>query len=143
MSDEEISASGNYFFKKAALEVKERVKKEIKIRIFHFRKMVFCTTKEGYYQQKTVMNDLSSNTFGVPGIYRHSPLACSIVNEIHWHSDPAKHSSVETVWRYVLKFGYIMVGRELVKKVRKNCERCRYLTKKAINTEILQFQFTI
>ena len=43
----------------------------------------------------------------------------SIVNEIHWHSDAAKHSVAETVWRYILKLGYIMQGRDLNKKVMK------------------------
>ena len=86
------------------------------IRRTHFRKMVFCTTKE----VSTVMKDLCSNTFCVPVIYKHSPLAYSIVNEIHWHADTAKHSGVETVWRYVLKLEYIMQGRDLVKKVKKN-----------------------
>ena len=29
-----------------------------------------------------------------------------------------------------------MQGRDLVKKAKKNCERCRYLRKKAINIEM-------
>ena len=84
----------------------------------------------------TVMKDLCSNTFYVPVIYRHSTLVYSKVNEIHWHSDLAKHSGVETVWRYDLKLGYIMQGTDLVKKAKKNCERCRYFRKKAINIEM-------
>ena len=75
----------------------------------------------------TVIKDLCSNTFCAPVIYKYSPLAYSRVNEIYWHSDAAKHSGVETVWRCVLKLGYILQGRELFKKVKKNCERCRYL----------------
>ena len=47
-----------------------------------------------------------------------------------------KHSGVETVWRYVLKLGYIRQGRDLVKKVKKNCERYKYLGKKAIYIEM-------
>ena len=35
-----------------------------------------------------------------------------------------------------MKLGYIMHDRDLVKKVKKNCEGCRYLRKKAINIEI-------
>ena len=75
----------------------------------------------------TAMKDLCSNTSCVPTIHKHSPLAYSRVNEIHWYSDTAKHSGVETVRRYVLKLGYILQGRDLAKKVKKNCERCRYL----------------
>ena len=66
-------------------------------------------------------------------IYKHSPLAYSIVNKIHWYLDAAKHSGIEIVWRYVLKLGYIMQGRNLVRKVKNNFERCIYLRKKSIN----------
>ena len=42
----------------------------------------------------------------------------SIVNKIHWHLDAAKHSVVETVWRYILKLGYIMlVGSGIVVRI--------------------------
>ena len=56
------------------------------------------------------MKDVFQNTFCVPRIYKHSPLAYIIVNEMHWHSDGAKHLGGETVWiwRYDLKLGYIM-----------------------------------
>ena len=47
-----------------------------------------------------------------------------------------KRTGVETVWRYVLELGCIMQGRGLVKKVKKNCERCRYLRERAINIEM-------
>ena len=56
----------------------------------------------------TAMKDLCANTFCIPVIYKHSPLAYSIINEIHWPSDAGKHSRIETVLRYVLKLGYIM-----------------------------------
>ena len=84
----------------------------------------------------TVMKDLCSNTFCLPVNYKNSPLAFSIVNEIQCHSDAAKHSGVETVWRCVLKLGYITQIRDLVKEVKKNCERCRYLRKKAISIKM-------
>ena len=83
-----------------------------------------------------VMKDLSSSTFFVPVIYKHFPLAYSIVNDVHWNSSVAKHSGVETVWRYVLKTAFIISGRELVKKIRIHCERCRYLRKKTIEVEM-------
>ena len=116
--------------------------KKMNIGRFHSRKMVFCTTKEGYLQQKgqtTVMKHLCLNTFCVTVIYKHSPLVCSIVNKTHWHFDATKHLGVETVWRYFLKLGYKMQGIDLVKKVKKNCERCRYLKRKAVNIEMGRF----
>ena len=79
-----------------------------------------------------VMKDLCSSTFCVPLVYKHSPLAYSIVNEIHWHSAAAKHSGIETVWRYVLKTAYIISGRNLAKKIKVQCERCRHLRKRPL-----------
>ena len=83
-----------------------------------------------------VIKDLTFTTFCVPVIYRHSPLAYSIINEIHWYSNVAKHSGVETIWRYVLKVCFILCGREIVKKIKIHCERCRYLHKRTIDVEM-------
>ena len=66
-----------------------------------------------------VMKDLCSSTFCVSLVYKHSPHAYNIVNEIHWHSSAAKHSGIETIWRYALKTAYIIFGRGLVKKILK------------------------
>ena len=144
LSAEEITASEKYFFKKPTLEAKEFVKENEyqknsfqKDGILYYKGRILATEKiNATCEMSTVMKDLCSNTFCVAVIYKHSPLAYSIVKEIHWHADTAKHSGVETVWRYVLKLGYIMQGTDLVKKVKKNCERCRYLRKKAINIEM-------
>ena len=84
-------------------------------------------------KMSTVMLDLSSATFFVPIIDKNSPLAYSIINEIHWYHKEAKHAGVETVNRYVLKVCYIIKGRDLIKLFRKRCERCRYLKKKTID----------
>ena len=79
-----------------------------------------------------VMKGLCPSTFCVPLLYKHSPLADSIVNEVHWHLAAVKHSGIETVWRYVLKIAYIIFGRDLVKKIKVQCERFRHLRKKTI-----------
>ena len=144
LSDEEITASENYFFKKATSEVKEFVKENAyqkvsfqKEGILHYKERILATERlNATCEISTVMKDLYSNTFCVPAVYKHSPLAYSIVNDVHWHSDAVKHSGVETVWRYVLKLGYIMQCRDLVKEMKKNCKRCRYFRRKAINIEV-------
>ena len=46
------------------------------------------------------------------------------------------HSGVETVWRYVLKTGFIIFERDLVKKIKTQCQRCRYWMKKVIDVEM-------
>ena len=107
LSDEEITASENYFFKKATSEVKEFVKENEyqkvsfqKEGILHYKERILATERlNATCEISTVMKDLYSNTFCVPAIYKHSPLAYSIVNDVHWHSDAVKHSGVETVWR--------------------------------------------
>ena len=78
------------------------------------------------------MLDLSATTFFVPVTIHHSPIAYSIINEVHCHEE-VKHSGIEITLRYVLKKTYIIHGRELVKKIKKNCQRCSYLLKKALD----------
>ena len=58
------------------------------------------------------MQDLASTSFYVPVIDKNSPLAYSIINEVHWHSQVARYSGVETTWRYVLKTAFIIEGCE-------------------------------
>ena len=86
---------------------------------FPWKKMEYYTMLVVFYQNEeinavekmsTVMLDLSSATFFVPIIDKNSPLAYSIINEIHWYHIEAKHAGVETVNRYVLKVCYIIKG---------------------------------
>ena len=49
-------------------------------------------------------------------INKHSPLAYSIVNEIHWYNI-SKHAGIETVLQCTLSTAYIIEGREIVRKV--------------------------
>ena len=73
------------------------------------------------------------SSFCVPLVEKFSPLAYSLVNEIHWYDDDAKHSGNESVLRYVQKNAYIIEGKSLVKQFKNECPRCRYLNKKAID----------
>ena len=79
------------------------------------------------------MKDLNIDTFCVPVIEKHSPLAYSIVNEVHWYNKTVMHCGIESIWRYVLKIAYIIEGRQIVKMIKRNCQRCRYLNKKTID----------
>ena len=87
-------------------------------------------------EMSTVMKDLPADIFCVPIIYKNSPMADILINEVHWHSKAEMHSAVETVWRYVLKIGFISFARDLMEKIKIQCERCRYLRKKAIDAEM-------
>ena len=78
------------------------------------------------------MLDLSGKSFVVPIVDAKSPLAYSIVNDVHWNDPDAKHRGVETTIRAVLSTAYILNVRELAKQFRKNCQRCRYLLKRTV-----------
>ena len=79
------------------------------------------------------MHDLSASTFCVPIVDKHSPLAYAIINDIHWNNKVAQHTSVEMVWRYVLKKAYIIEGCSIVNNIKRLCQRCRYLKKKTLD----------
>ena len=68
----------------------------------------------------------------MPLIDKYSPVAYSVINEVHWYNDDARHSGNETVWRYVQLIAYILEGKPIVKQFRLECPRCRFLQKRAI-----------
>ena len=63
--------------------------------------------------------DLTMPSFCVPLVEKFSPLAYSLVNEIHWYDDDAKHSGNESVLRYVQKNAYIIEGKVISKTIQK------------------------
>ena len=81
---------------------------------------------------KSVIKDLSSSSFCVPGIDKHSSLVYSIINDIHCYSE-FRHQSVEIVWRHLLEVAFIVEVQVVVKKFRRLCERCRYFMKRPID----------
>ena len=144
LTEDDINAGAKYYHQKATNEVKkfnkdakwdkiEKISTEKEGILFYTGRISPNQEVKSIVQLTDVMKDLSSSTFFVPIIEKNSPLAYSIINEVHWDDPVAKHTGVETVLRYTMKYGYIIEGRELVKKVRQNCERCRYLAKRTID----------
>ena len=133
-----------YFFIKATEEVKafSSKKKYDKISTFNNGILYYTgrilptnnVTSTGKFTN--TMLDLSASTFFVPLVDRYSPIAYSIVNHVHWNHLVAKHAGVETVYRYVLQIAFIIDGRDLIKLIRKRCERCRYIAKQTIDVEM-------
>ena len=140
LDDDELRTAANYYYRKATEEIKHFVKKEKYLKISCEKDNVLYYTGRILPQQKvssvhemtTVMKDLSSKTFFVPVIDVNSPLAYSVINEVHWNDRTVKHSGVETTLRYTMQYCYIIDGRELVRKFRESCERCHFLRKKTI-----------
>ena len=137
-ADEDVTSAETYFFKKATAEIKK----------FYQGKLDKFTEKDGIllYNGRLLpdevqvitpmadaMKDLTSNTFCVPAVYKHSPIAYALVSDVHWNNPVVKHSGNESVFRYVLKKAFIIEGRDIVKRTKKSCERCRYIAKKTID----------
>ena len=78
------------------------------------------------------MKDLYPTTFCVPITDQHSPVAYSLVNDVHWNDKTVRHCGIETTYRYVLKHMFVIEGRALVRRVKDSCNLCRYLEKKAL-----------
>ena len=102
ISDEEIKQGENYYFRKSTKEVKkflkvkdyENISKE-QDNILYYTGRILPTEKVIVVGCMTdIMKDLASTSFSVPIIYKHSPIAYSIMSEIHWHSNAAKHSGI-------------------------------------------------
>ena len=140
LTDADINRALDYYFRKATLEVKNFVRKNVYQKIstekdgilFYKGRILPSQAIGGRKRMSDVMTDLSDSTFCVPLTDVHSPLAYSIVNEVHWFESSASHSGVETVMRYVQKFTHIIDGRDLITKFRLACHRCRVLEKKAL-----------
>ena len=141
LSDEDIAQALNYFFKKCTLEVRHFVDKKVyekiseeKDEILYYKGRILPSQEfGGDLKLSDAMLDLTASTFCVPVVDRHSPVAYAIVNEVHWNHAVAKHCGNETVWRYALKYAYILEGKELVRSFRKDCTRCRYLAKRSVD----------
>jgi hypothetical protein len=140
LSKGEIRDARNYYFRKATEEIKHFVKKEKYENIskeidgiLHYSGRVLPGQQFNPVVNLTgIMKDLTMSTFCVPLIEKHSPLAYSLINEVHWYDSVAMHAGVETNLRYILQQAYIMEGRELVKRFKRGCERCRYLYKRTV-----------
>ena len=140
LTEDDIRYSLDYFYRKATEEVKqfvdkkryEKISKEIDGILYYTGRILPSQSFSGKLTLSDVILDLTSTSFCVPLAEVNSPFAYSLVAETHWYNHDAMHSGVETVLRYTQKVAYLIGGRELVKKYRKNCARCRILAKKAI-----------
>ena len=144
LHDEDKQESLNYFYRKSSLEIKQFLPKkdyseiaEEKNGILFYNGRILPTQAFGAENigrkcLSDVMLDLTTTSFQVPLVDYRSPFAFSLVNEVHWYDDDAKHADVETVLRYCQKTAHIIGGRELVKRFRKGCVRCRILAKRTL-----------
>ena len=140
LSQGEVSSAEKYFFQKATLEVIKFLQPRRYESISTMKENLLVyngrilpadgVTIVGRFTD--AMLDLSSSTFCVPVVDSSSPIAYSIVRDIHWNDPTYQHSGVESTLRQVLKKVFIIDGRSLVKMIKKSCAKCRYINKKTI-----------
>jgi hypothetical protein len=138
--DEDIESARRYFFKKATKEVREflkpnqyeKISKESNGILYYVGRILPEDEVTIVGRATQIMKDLYSTTFCVPLTDKHSPIAYSLVNDVHWNDKTVRHCGVETTYRYVLKQMFVIEGRELVKRIKGSCNFCRYLEKKAL-----------
>ena len=142
--EEDIRSAEIYFYRKASDEVRHflspgqytKISTEVN-GILHYTGRILPDDEVSIVGRATeTMKDLCATTFCVPIADKYSPIAFSLINDIHWYDKSALHSGVETTWRYVLKQMYIIEGRSLVQLIKDDCQRCRYLTKKALSVQM-------
>ena len=144
LKEAEIKDASNYLFRIATEDLKKFINdKEYKListekdRILYYTGRILPGQKvTSSTQLSDVMKDLCATTFIVPIVSKHSPLAYSIINEVHWYHPLGKHAGVETVLRITMEYAFILGARDLVKMFRKRCERCRYILKKTIDVSM-------
>ena len=144
ISEEDMQESRDYFYRIATKEIKATMSKEkykkISVErnnILYYSGRILPTQQISASTKLTdTMLDLTATTFCVPLVMKSSAVALSIVNDVHWHHEIARHAGVETVLRYILQYVYIIEGRELVRFVRKNCIRCKLILKRTLNVSM-------
>ena len=135
-----LDAAKLYYFRKATLEIQEFVNphlyKKISTRkneILYYTGRILMTQKiDGQFGFNDAMLDLSESTFCVPMTDCHSPIAYAIVSETHWYDPDISHKGVESTLRYAQNTAYIIGGRDLVKRIKKACTKCRILHMKGV-----------
>ena len=60
---------------------------------------------------------------------QYSPVAISIVMEIHWQHPDVEHTGIETMLRQTLSIAHIIGGRHLMKSVKRICKNAELSTK--------------
>lgn len=55
---------------------------------------------------------------------------------MHWCSQNFKHAGIDTVLRYAMLTAYLIKGRELMKRIERDFERCKVLPKRTIKVSM-------
>ena len=135
LTDEEISASLEYLYKKEATIINKFNDKKLIARVAVLKEEVYyCKSRllegqdlrvVGGLEESKDLLSLTGINFNVPVLDKHSPLAISVA--LHLHYNVVRHKGYETTFRLSLQFARILQGRVLFKEISEECVFCKKL----------------
>ena len=139
LTDEDIQAAEDYFFRKATKEVLQFSKDS------DFKKCSVMKDKVLYYTGRildgqcvddveNIMPDLSPLHFSRPFVDRYSPIAYSVM--VYVHEKVVNHRNPVVVLRASREICYIISGRDLANEVAAACPHCRRYKAKVVAVEM-------
>ena len=145
LSDYEINLSLRYFYQKATKEVEKfaphakALKQSVTIDEIRFWTGRLLPSQKFVNPElrpmSSAMIDLSSTVFCVPIVDQYSPVAWSLIHEIHWYHKRSNHSGVATTARTAKEYAFILGVKEIAELFRKTCGKCRWIAKQTVNVE--------
>ena len=142
LSDEHLSMALTYLYQKASKEVKHFNNSSI-LKKYTIEKNNVLLSKgrliDGMNFIETGgldfgdLGELGINV-QVPVLDRHSPLAYSIADHVHWNM--AKHKGMETCSRISLQKVHILQGPALYREIGQECIRCKMKRKKFLEVSM-------
>ena len=140
LGDKEISYALEYLYKKGTLEVKafNEVKFISKIAVEE-DDILYCKSRllesaqlraVGHLSETINIESFTGVKFKVPVLDKHSPLAVSIANHLHYVK--YQHKGAESLHRLSLQFCHILGGRQLFNIISNDCIFCKKLQKKLL-----------
>ena len=140
LGDKEISKALEYLYKKGTVEVKtfndDKYIKKIAIEkddILYCKSRLLESAKlraVGHLHESINLETFTGVRFKVPVLDKHSPLAVSIANYLHYVK--YQHKGAESLHRLSLQFCNILGGRQLFKIIGNNCMFCKKIQKKLL-----------
>ena len=140
LTDQEISDALEDLFWRTSLEVKAfNDPKYVNKIAVEENKILYCKSRllesaelrtVGHLANALNLKSFSGVNFKVPVLDKHSPVAISIANHLHYVKYP--HKGAESLYRLCLQFCNILGGRQLFNTVSTDCIFCAKMQKKLL-----------
>ena len=137
LGDKEISQALEYLYKKGTIEVKAfNDIKYIKKVAVEENDILYCKSRllesaelrtVGHLSETINLESFTGVKFKVPVLDKHSPLAVSVANYLHYVK--YQHKGAESLHRLSLQFCNILGGKQLFTIISNDCIYCKKLRK--------------